>query len=218
MKKQVVVVGLGRFGSSVATSLYNLGHDVLAIDKDQGRVQDMMGKSTHALTGNATDEHVFRELGIPAYDVAIVSIGSDLVSSVMASVLLKTIGVPYIVARAKDELHGNTLQRIGVDRVVHAESELGVRLAHTLFNPNVQEYLELMPNFGISKIVLPNRFDNMSIGELGFTGNNEKTGLSVLAVGRGRDVTLHPESDHKVRAGDSLVLAGHDNMLDDLGN
>lgn len=216
MKKQVVVVGLGRFGSSVATSLYNLGHDVLAMDKDEAKVQNMMGQATHALTGNATDEHVFRELGIPDYDVAIVAIGSDMVSSVMASVLLKTMGVPYIVARAHDELHGNTLERIGVDRVVHAESEMGVRLAHTLFNPNVQEYLELTPNFGISKILVPNRYDEMSLKELGFSSPRDKYGLAVLAIRRGKEITLNPDGDDRLRAGDELVLAGRDDLLDNL--
>ena len=216
MKKQVVVVGLGRFGSSVATSLYNLGHDVLAMDKDEAKVQNMMGHATHALTGNATDEHVFRELGIPDYDVAIVAIGSDMVSSVMASVLLKTMGVPYIVARAHDELHGNTLERIGVDRVVHAESEMGVRLAHTLFNPNVKEYLELTPNFGISKILVPNRYDEMSLKELGFSSPRDKYGLAVLAIRRGKEITLNPDGDDRLRAGDELVLAGRDDLLDSL--
>ncbi|MCH8868116.1 MAG: TrkA family potassium uptake protein [Chloroflexi bacterium] len=216
MKKQVVVVGLGRFGSSVATSLYNLGHDVLAMDKDEAKVQNMMGQATHALTGNATDEHVFRELGIPDYDVAIVAIGSDMVSSVMASVLLKTMGVPYIVARAHDELHGNTLERIGVDRVVHAESEMGVRLAHTLFNPNVKEYLELTPNFGISKILVPNRYDEMSLKELGFSSPRDKYGLAVLAIRRGKEITLNPDGDDRLRAGDELVLAGRDDLLDSL--
>ena len=216
MKKQVVVVGLGRFGSSVATSLYNLGHDVLAMDKDEAKVQNMMGHATHALTGNATDEHVFRELGIPDYDVAIVAIGSDMVSSVMASVLLKTMGVPYIVARAHDELHGNTLERIGVDRVVHAESEMGVRLAHTLFNPNVKEYLELTPNFGISKILVPNRYDEMSLKELGFSNPRDKYGLAVLAIRRGKEITLNPDGDDRLRAGDELVLAGRDDLLDSL--
>ena len=218
MKKQVVVIGLGRFGSSVATSLYNLGHDVLAMDRDESKVQNMMGQATHALAGDATDEHVFRELGIPDYDVAIVSIGSDLVSSVMASVLLKTMGVPYIVARAHDELHGNTLERIGVDRVVHAESEMGVRLAHTLFNPNVQEYLELMPNFGISKIRVPNRFDDMSLKELGFSSPRDKYGLAVMAIRRGKNVVLNPDSDERLHTGDWLVLAGKDDLLDNFDN
>ena len=216
MKRQVVVIGLGRFGSSVVRSLYNLGHDVLAIDNDESRVQQIMGQSTYALTGDATDESVLRELGIPDYDAAVVAIGSAVVPSIMASVLLKTLEVPYIVSRAYNDLHGNTLERIGVDKVIHAESEMGVRLAHSLFNPNVQEYLEVTPNFGISKMRIPNRFVNMSLKELGFSNARDKYGLAVLAIRRRSDITLNPDGDDRLQAGDTLVLAGRDELLDSL--
>ena len=216
MKKQIAVLGLGRFGSSIARTLYNLGHDVLAIDKDENRIQPMMGMTTYALTGDCTNEAVLRELGIPDYDAAVVAIGSDVVSSIMASVLLKTMDVPYVVSRAHNELHGNTLTRIGVDKVVHAESEMGNRLAHSLFNPNVEEYLEITPNFGISKLSLPERFVGMSLKELGFSSPRNKYGLVVLAIQRGREVTLNPDSDDRLRAGDWLVLAGRDELLDRL--
>ena len=216
MKKQVAVIGLGRFGSSIAKSLYNLGHDVLAIDKDPSRVQSIMGQATHAIAGDATDELVLRELGIHDYDVATVSIGTDIVASIMASVLLKTIGVPFVVSRARNDLHGNTLERVGVDRVIHAESEMGVRLAHSLFNPNVQEYLELTPNFGISKVLVPKRFVNMSLKELGFSSPRDKYGLAVLAIRRGKDITLNPDTDDRLQANDWLVLAGRDELLDEL--
>ena len=220
MKKQVVVMGLGRFGTSVTRSLYNLGDDVLAIDNDETRVQNIMGQTTHALTADATNESVLRELGIPDYDAAVVAIGSNIVPSIMASVLLKTMGVPYVVARAYNGLHGNTLERIGVDKVVHAESEMGVRLAHGLFNPNVQEYLEVAPNFGISKMRVPKRFVDMSLKDLGFSNPRDKYGLSVLAIRRrGKDITLNPDTDDRLQAGDLLVLAGRDDLLDrlDLG-
>ena len=216
MKKQVVVLGLGRFGSNVARSLYNLGHDVLAIDKDESRVQSIMGQATHALTGDVTSEPVLRELGIPDYDAAVVAIGSDIVPSIMASVLLKTMGVPYVVSRAHNELHGNTLERIGVDKVIHAESEMGVRLGHSMFNPNIQEYLEITPNYGISKMKLPERFVNMSLKELGFSSPRDKYGLAVLALRRGKDITLNPDTDDRLQAGDWLVLAGRDELLDRL--
>ena len=216
MKKQIVVIGLGRFGASVARSLYNLGHDVLAMDKSETRVQAIMGLATHALTGDATTETILRELGIQDYDAAVVAIGSDIVSSVMASVLLKTMGVPYVVSRANNDLHGNTLERIGVDKVVFAESEMGVRLAHGMFNPNVQEYLEITPNYGISKMRVPDRFANMSLKELGFSNPRDRYGLVVLAVRRGKDITLNPDSDDRLHAGDLLVLAGRDEMLDSL--
>ena len=216
MKKQVVVIGLGRFGSSVARSLYNLGHDVLAIDNDESRVQSVMGQATYELTGDATNETVLRELGIGDYDAAVVAIGTDIVSSIMACVLLKTMGVPYVVARAHNELHGNSLERIGVDKVIHAESEMGVRLAHSMFNPNVQEYLEIMPNYGVSKMKVPARFVNMSLKELGFSSPRDRYGLAVMAIRRGREITLNPDADDRLQAGDWLVLAGKDELLDDL--
>lgn len=217
MKKQVVVIGLGRFGSSVAQTLYNQGHDVLAIDEDESRVQDMMGNATHVLVGDATSDAVLRELGIPDYDMAIVAIGANLVSSVMVSVMLKTLDVEYIVARAKDRLHANTLERLGVNRVVQVEAEMGARLAHSLFHPDVQEYMEILPNYGISKLRVPSRFADLSIGELpGLGSNSRDAGLSALAISRGKRITLKPSSKDKLRANDWLVLAGEDALLDDL--
>ena len=216
MKKQVIVVGLGRMGSSVARSLYNIGHDVLAMDVDEDRVQNMMGQVTFPVTGDATSEGVLRELGIPDYDAAVVAVGSDITASIMASVLLKKLGVTYVVSRAQNELHGNTLELIGVDKVVYAESEMGVRLAHNLFNPNVQEYLELAPNFGLSRVRVPKRFINMTLKELGFSSPRDRYGLAVLAIKRGKDITLNPDADDRLREGDLLVLAGRDELLDRL--
>ena len=219
MKKQVVVIGLGRFGSSVARSLYNLGHDVLALDLDEDRVQSLMGQVTHPVAGNGTNEAVMRELGTPDYDAAVVAIGSDIVGSVMTCVLLKTMGVPYIVARAHDELHGNTLERIGVDKIIHAEAEMGVRLAHNLFNPNLQEYLELSPNYGFSRMRVPDDWVNKTLKELGFSGPRGKYGVAVLALKRGRgknNITLNPDNNERLQMGDQLVLAGRDELLESL--
>jgi trk system potassium uptake protein TrkA len=216
MKRQVIVIGLGRFGSAVTRKLYNLGHDVLAMDKDEVRVQEVMGQTTHALSGDATNEHVLRELGVVDYDAAIVAIGLDIMSSVMTSVLLKTLGVPYVVARAHNELHANTLERIGVDKVVEVESEMGVRLAHSLFNPNVTEYLELTPRVGVSKLRVPDRFLNMTLKEVGFSDPRDKNGLSLLAIQRGDHVNLHPEQGDKFKRGDWLLLAGRDDLVERL--
>jgi trk system potassium uptake protein TrkA len=216
MKRQVIVIGLGRFGSAVTRKLYNLGHDVLAMDKDEVRVQEVMGQTTHALSGDATNEHVLRELGVVDYDAAIVAIGLDIMSSVMTSVLLKTLGVPYVVSRAHNELHANTLERIGVDKVVEVESEMGVRLAHSLFNPNVTEYLELTPRVGVSKLRVPDRFLNMTLKEVGFSDPRDKNGLSLLAIQRGDHVNLHPEQGDKFKRGDWLLLAGRDDLVERL--
>ncbi|MCX8213670.1 MAG: TrkA family potassium uptake protein [SAR202 cluster bacterium] len=215
-KKQVVVIGLGRFGSGVARSLYNLGHDVLAMDVNDDRVQSMMGQVTYPVSGNATNETVLKELGVPDYDAAVVAVGSDIPGSVMACVLLKTMDIPYIVARATNELHGITLERIGVDKVIHPESEMGVRLAHNLFNPNLQEYLEMAPNFGLSRMKVPPQFVDKSLKELGFSSPRDKYGLAVLAIRRGKDVTLNPDIDDRLRSGDMLILAGRDELLERL--
>ena len=215
-KKQVVVIGLGRFGTSVARSLYNLGHDVLGMDTDEDRVHTMMGQVTYPIVANGTNETVLRELGVPDYDAAVVAVGSDMVASVLACVLLKDMGLAYIVARAHDEIHGNALERIGVDKVVHAEAEMGVRVAHNLFNPNLQEYLELAPNFGVSRMRVPQGFANKSLKELGFSSPRDKYGLAVLALKRGKDITLNPDSDDRVRPDDLLLLAGRDELLEGL--
>ena len=152
-KSDVAVIGLGRFGSSIARSLYNIGHDVLAIDKDESKVHDIMGQVTHSVAGDGTNEAVLRELGIEDYDAAVVAIGSDLVASVMACVILKTIGISNIVARARDETHGNALERLGVNRIVHVETEMGNRVAHSLFTPEVEQYVGLTNDFGINVIL-----------------------------------------------------------------
>ena len=216
MKKQVVVIGLGRFGSNLAASLYNIGHDVMAMDTDEERVQGMMGRVTYPVAASATSESVLRELGVADYDAAVVAIGSNVVSNIMASVLLKTLGIPYVVSRAQDDIHGNTLERIGVDKVVHTEAEMGVRLARSLFNPNLQEYMELAPSFGLSRLKVPHRFESMSLKELGFSGPRDRYGMVVLAIKRGTDVTLNPDVDDKLQTGDVIVLAGSDELLDRL--
>lgn len=213
MKKQVGVVGLGRLGSQVARTLYQLGHDVMAIDQDDQRVQAQMGEVTYSVRGDATNEAVLRELGVHNFDVAIVAIGSNIQANIMVTVLLKTMGIPYIVARAHNELHGNTLERIGCNKVIHPEAESGTRLAHSLFNPEVQEYMELTSSFGISRIRVPDRFVNMTLRESGFAGVRDKYGVAVLALKRGDDITLSPDSDDRLSAGDVLVVVGRDELV-----
>jgi len=212
-KKQVTVVGLGRFGPRIARTLYQLGHDVMSIDQDEARVQQMMGEVTYAVRGDATNEAVLRELGVHNFDVAIVAIGSNVQASIMVSVLLKTMGIPYIVSRANNELHGNTLERIGCNKVVYPEMEMGVRLAHGLFNPNVQEHMEITPSFGISRIAVPDKYTGMSLSEAGLAGKGDRNGLLVVALKRGDEVTLSPDAEEKLLVGDVLVVVGWDNLV-----
>ena len=216
MAKSIMIIGLGRFGSSVAHTLFQLGYDVLGIDTDEKMVQASLGQITYSVQGDATNETTLRELGVSNFDAAIIAVGSDMQASLMASVLLATLGVPLIVARAKDQLHGNTLQRIGVHKVIYPEQEMGEFLAHSLFNPDVLEYMDLTPDFGISKIRVPDSLADLSLKEVGLGGARDKYGVAVIAIKRGKDVTLTPDEDDKLRKGDILVVAGKDDQLERL--
>lgn len=214
-KSNVAVIGLGRFGSSIARSLYNIGHDVLAIDMNESKVHEIMGQVTHSITGDGTDEGVLRELGIEAYDAAVVAIGSDIVASVMSCVILQTIGISNVVARAHDETHGNALERLGVNRIVHVESDMGNRVAHSLFNPEVEQYVGLTDDFGVNLIRVNKRWDKTPIKEIGFSGPRGKQS-AVLALKRGKDVFISPDTDEHLKSGDVIVVAGKDDHLSDI--
>ena len=215
-KQQVVVVGLGRFGGNVARTLYQLGHDVMALDINEERVQTLMGEVTYPIAVDATQETVLRELGVHNVDIGIVGIGANIEASIMVNVLFQTMNIPYVVARAHSTLHGNTLRRLGCHRVVHAEEEMGSRLAHSLFNPDVEEYMELADAFGVSRVQVPDRLTNMTLDEAGFSGARDKYGIAIVALKRGNEIILSPDAEEQLRTGDVLVVAGRDEYVNRL--
>jgi len=213
-----VIIGLGRFGFSVAQHLYQLGYDVLGLDTDEKVVQASLGQITYSVQGDATNESTLRELGISNFDAAVVAVASDMTVSLMSSVLLANLQVPLIVARARDELHGSTLQRLGVHKVIYPEREMGESLAHSIFNPDVLEYMDLNAVSGISKIEIPDSMADMSLKDagLGNSKDKERDGLTVLAIITEKDVTMIPSLDTKLEVGDKLVVAGKDDQLEKL--
>ena len=209
MKKQVCVIGAGRFGAAVAQELYQSGHDVLAIDSDEAKVQDLLGHVTYAVRADASNESVLKELDVADFDVAVVALGSENVqSSILITVLLKSIGVPFVIARASNELHGSTLERVGADRVVFPEMESARRTAHVGFNAGIIDYMPIVPNFGISKMRPPEEMFGRTLEEVGLSGSQDKHGVSVLAIRRGRTSFLHPAKDEEIKPGDVLIVAG----------
>ena len=214
MKKQVVVVGLGRFGASVSKTLYQIGHDVLAIDKDEGLVQEMLGKATYPVKADGTNEAVLRELGVQNFDAAIVAIGSDTQASLMATVLLKSLEVPYVVARAENPLHGQTLERIGANRVLYPELEMGARSSHSLFIPDVMEYMELTSKFGITKLKVPKDFVKKTLKDSGLGGARDKYGVVVLAIITNKNLVLLPDEEEGIQGGDILIVSSGDEGLE----
>lgn len=213
MANQAIVIGLGRYGQSLAKELYTLGFDVLGMDIDRQVAQDFSDQLTYAVEADATSESVLREMGVPNFDLGVVAIGTDIQSSVMATLLLKTLGVKHVVARANNDLHASTLEKLGADRVVYPEQEAGHQLAQNLFNPNVREYVEITKDFGISEFKPPDHIIGITLEEAGLGGTRDKYGIAVLAIKRGRDPILFPAKDEIVEASDTLFVAGKTDLL-----
>ena len=137
MKKQIIVIGLGRFGTSLAKALSNAGHDVLALDRNEKSIQNLSGQVTHVVQADATDETILKDIGVDKLDIAVVAIGTAIESSVLTTILLKKLGVPYVIARAHSELHCSIPDKIGADTVVYPEREMGIRVAQVVTLTNV---------------------------------------------------------------------------------
>ncbi len=212
-KEQVMVIGLGRFGSAVARELERLGHQVLAIDHSEQLVNELAPDVTHALELDASDEDALRGAGAGDFETAIVAISSDAEPSIFATMVLKRLGVRTVIAKAGSLLHGEILSRVGADRVVFPERETGLRLAHSFNVPNVIDYLDVAPNFGIEKIRPPASFIGKSLGELDL---KTRLGLTPIALRRDKQVFVNPARDERVAEGDELILIGRDDKLDQL--
>ncbi len=212
-KKQVVVIGLGRFGYSVARTLCELGHEVLGLDKDLRRVEDVSEFATQAAQMDATDEEALKDMGVRNFDIGVVSIGSDIKSSILVTLLLKRLGVKTVVSKAQDDLHGEILEKVGADRVVYPERETGVRVAHRITSPSLVDYLEVMPGYGIAKMVTPAIFVGKELGQLDLKG---RFGLTTLILRRGAESIVNPSRSEVLGSGDVLVVAGRDEKLEAL--
>jgi trk system potassium uptake protein TrkA len=215
MKRQVAIIGLGRFGDSLASTLFGMGHDVLALDPDERKVQDISSQVTHAVQGDGTNEAILTELGIANFDVAIVSMGSDIQNSVLSTILMKKLGVPYVIARANNELHGSILDKIGADKVVFPEREMGTRVAHSLTLTDVTDYISVAPTYGIAKLPAPESFIGKTLSELGL-GREGKRGVAVLLIRREKEVIVTPDRAEMIRPDDVLIVAGNDDKLEQL--
>jgi trk system potassium uptake protein TrkA len=210
-RRQVAILGLGRFGQTVARELTRLGHDVLALDSNERLVQAVADDVTHAVQTDFTDEEALTALGLGNYDTAVVAVSTNLESSILATVLLQRVGVRRIVAKAANELHGSILERLGVNRVVYPEREIGLRVAHSFAAPGVSDYLNVAPGYGFARVTVPASLVGKAVGAL------ELQTLSPVALQRAGRVTLNPSASEVLREGDELIVAGPDGDLERLG-
>jgi trk system potassium uptake protein TrkA len=206
----VAVIGLGRFGSSLALELVKGGHQVLGIDNDDKIVQSLAGELTHVVTANTTDEETLKELGLADLDVAVVAIGADLEASILTTSLLLQIGVKQLWVKANSSAHGRILEQIGAHHVIFPEYEMGRRVAHMVTGESL-DYVHIDEDFVMVKSVCPPSFDGQTLAELKI---RSEYGVTVVAVNSGDGVYKPAFPDTKLSAGDLLVVAGRKAPLD----
>lgn len=211
-KKQFVIIGLGRFGSSLGRELVQLGHEVLGIDKDEERVQDMSDTLTYTVTADCTDEETLRSLGVRNFDCGVVAIGDDIQSSILTTILLKDLGVKQVVAKALTELHGRVLEKIGVDRVVYPERDMGIRVAHQLVSPNLLDYIELSKEYTIAELAVPQCLDGKSLHDL---NPRARFGCSIVAINKPEGIIIAPTATDVLSLRDVMVIIGTNEQIEE---
>lgn len=208
--KNFVVIGLGRFGTAVARELYEVGNDVLGLDTNSENVENIADYVTHAVTGDGRDPEVLRALGVADYDCAVVAVGSDVGSSALITMRLKEAGVPQVVCKAQSHVHQRLLEKIGADRVVFPEHEMGIKVAQGLARSNILNFIELSPEYGLVDVDLPRDWAGHTIRDLDIRA---KYKINVIAVRRGSDFHVSPGADWIMIEGDKLVVLGADSDI-----
>ncbi len=203
--KSFVVIGLGRFGTAVAEELYALGHEVLAIDREEGCAQRVSEIVTHTIIADAKDESVLQSIGVRNFDGVIICM-TDIEDSVMIALMLKDMGAKYIIAKSKSKQHSRMLEMIGVDRIVFPEQDMGVRLAQTISSRRALDFIELSPEYAIVELPLPNVWQDKTLAEIGV---RKQFGINVLAVRRGeKEIQVSPQAEFLLKHGDVLIVVG----------
>ncbi len=221
--KQFVVIGLGRFGASIAKALSSKKIDVLAIDRDETRVREMEGVVGQTVVLDATDEKALRELGVADFDTAIISMGETIEDSIMITLSLKELGVREVIVKAQNEIHAKILKKVGADRIVFPERDIAERLAESLASTKIFDFIELSDAHSIVEMVVPKKLTDRTLGQAKL---REKYAVSVIAIKRKvpyakadgatdfRDeIRIGPGGNDEIIAGDVLIIMGKNEDL-----
>jgi trk system potassium uptake protein TrkA len=209
-RKRVAVIGLGRFGSSVARVCHELGYDVTAIDIDEERVAEAADFATLAAQADGSDEEALLSLGINRSEVAVVGQGQNIEASISCTLILKRIGVPWVIAKAETDIHGEILVKVGADRIVYPEKEAGVQVAHSLEIRHLVTYMNLSQTCGVARMRLPVTAEQQTIGYV----ETDRPGVSIVLVQRNDVLLPRPASDVVLQEGDIVLAAGLDEAID----
>lgn len=209
-KKQFVVIGMGRFGSSVAKTLFHLGFEVLALDKKEERIHEHIDHVTHAVQVDSTDEEALRALGIRNFDVVIVAIGQDIQSSILTALILKELGVEMLIVKAQNELHGKVVKKIGADKVIFPERDMGQRVAHHLISSNILDFIELSDDYSIVELKVAKPMIGKNLRQLDIRARYR---CNVIAIKSNGKMNIAPDAEDIIKENDILIVVGDNDHL-----
>ncbi len=214
--KTFVVIGLGRFGTAIATELSALGHEVLAMDVREENVQQIADKVTHAVAGDARDPAVLKALGIRNYDCAIVAVGDDVGNSALITLNLKELGIREVIAKARSHVHRKVLEKIGADRVVFPEHEMGVKLAQGLSSSNVLNFIEVSEDYGILELSVPQSWEGKSLKDLDVRNRYHVNIIAIRKGDAGQELDVAPGAGYLLTREDHVVALGRNEDINRL--
>ncbi len=203
-KKQFVVWGLGRFGTSVAVTLQSMGHEVLGIDSNEDVVQELSSVLTHVVMTENVDETTVKTLGLHNFDMAIVAIG-DLEANLLCTMLLKEAGIHKIVVKAGSALHGKMLEKLGADQIIYPERDMGHRVAHNLAFHNIMDFIELSESFSLVELAVPQKFIGKNLIDLDL---RRQHGVNLVGLKRNGEVIINVNPQENFEAKDLLIVVG----------
>ena len=207
MSKDFAVIGLGRFGGSICRELSKEGKQVLAIDSDEMKVNEFKNIVSHAVILDSTDEESLKEIGIQNFEHVIVAIGENLQASILTTVILTDLGVERITVKAQNDYHEKILRKLGVNRIVHPEREMGRRIAHNVISNNILDYLDLSDDHSIVEVKAGVKMIGKSLLELNIRAKDR---CNVVAIKRGEEIEVTPNPEYIFAHGDVLLVVGKD--------
>jgi trk system potassium uptake protein TrkA len=214
-RKEFVVFGLGRFGKSVATTLAEGGCEVMVVDNDEDKIHEIADYVTYAVRADVTEAEALESLGLKNFDGAVIAIGENLEASVMVTILVKELGVPYVLAKAQNELHAKVLKKVGADMVVFPEKETGIRIANNLMMGNFFDAIELSSTSSMMELDILPEWIGHSLRELNLRA---KSKINVIGIKRDDQLNINPDADMPLERNDVLVIIGKNEVLNKLAN
>lgn len=211
--RSVIIFGAGRMGSAMAEILFDSDIEVMIVDKDPDRIQDLSTKVTTGVIADVLDDEAMAELGLNVFDIAIIAIGSNLEASIVAAVECKDAGIPKIYAKSSSEMQERILKKIGVDKILNPEIEMGQRLAKSIAESNILDYIHFSDEYSIVEINAPKDWYNKTILDLDI---RNKYHITVIAIRRGRQTIVSPYADEEIRSGDRLIIIGDHDSIEEI--